>query len=843
MKTVKKVLAVSILLVIVAGLVFIGYNKVTPELEKTKDPKNYPDEWFSYQRAYPYGEIKTENYLAAMKDAVKKQKLSSKDYDINWESAGPYNIGGRISDIEITAGNPSTIYVGVASGGIFKTTDEGSTWQYAFSGVPTIGIGDIAIDPNNEDIIYAGTGESNASSNTFLGSGIYKSTDAGMSWEHAGLENSAYIGRLIVDYDNSSRLFAAACGNLFTKNNDRGIYRTTNGGNTWENVLFVSDSTSGIDIVQHPSNPDILYAAMWERFRGKTYRRSFGESSGIYRTTNGGDTWNELTSGLPTGSDVGRIGLTISESNPDVLYAIYDKSDYSAEVYKTTNGGNLWTQTNDGSISSLNNYYGWYFGQIRVSPQDENLVFAMGMNFARTQNSGDSWSENYDMHVDHHAMEFTDTKIWEGNDGGLYYSSNNGNNWIKVNNLPLTQFYDIAIDSTDVNKLYGGTQDNNSIRTATGNTDNWEVLLGGDGMYCLVDYSDPSTFYCEYQNGGMFRLENNGNLSYYIFPDDNPTNWSTPYIMHPENPDILYVGTYRVQKSTNRGDSWTPISSNLTQGGSNSYHTITTLDISALNPNIIISGSADGKVYITSNDGDNWTDISQGLPDRWITRVKTDPFNENTIYVTVSGFRWDEHYSHVYKSTNLGADWLEIGGDLPQVPVNVILIDPDVEGRYFVGTDAGIYMTENGGSSWAYISQGIPNAPVMAMEFHHAERILFAGTYGVSAYKAYIPTELIITNTENLVSENSLSVYPIPYNSGNGSLHITIPQTQSHFANLSVYNVKGQLVYNEKINLHNARQEILWNGKSNKGKIQPKGIYFLKLKTGVNIFNQKLVIE
>ncbi len=827
----KKILViVSIFILIGLGLIFLKNYTTKKMLFKLKNENsfNYPSEWYDYQRIYPNKKLKQKNYLTAMKQVVAEQKRSI--YDLNWEFAGPTNIGGRVSDIEINPNSPNTIYLGSASGGVFKTTDEGANWENIFSNIPTIGIGDIAIDPDNDNVIYAGTGESNASSNTFMGSGIYKSDNAGNSWNNIGLENTAFIGRIIVDYNNTARIFVAACGNLFTKNSDRGIYRTTNGGSTWEQVLFLTDSTSGIDLVQHPTNPDIFYAAMWERFRGKEYRRSFGESSGIWKTTNGGDSWTELMTGLPTGSDVGRIGITISETNPDVLYAIYDMEDNIVRIYKTTNGGSSWTETNDGTLGDMNSTFGWYFGQINIDPQNENRVFAMGQLFYKTENGGTSWTESSgNMHVDYHAMEFTDNKVWCGNDGGLYYSSDNGNNWNKVNNLPLTQFYDIAIDSTNVNRLYGGTQDNNSIRTATGNINDWEALLGGDGMYCLVDYTNPNTFYCEYQWGNIYRIENGAN--YYIGFYNERTNWATPYILHPTNPNILYAGTYRINKSTNKGDNWTSISGDLTKGGENNFHTITTIDISKINPNILITGSADGKVYITENDGGTWTDITGSLPDRWITRVKTDPFDVNTIYVTVSGFRWDEHYSHIFKSVDLGENWTAIDSNLPEIPINAMVLDPDVEGRIFIGTDAGIYVTNNSGSNWEFISSELPNVPVFALEFHYAERKLFVGTYGIGAYKVEIPLESDFIKKNK--KKNLIRIYPNPVKAGS-ELKINFTKNIKSDIDFWITDISGTILFKSKIN----------NSYSFKTDNKlPKGIYICNFLVENKKYSKKIIVE
>ena len=740
----KKYYLLSLLIIAVvivtAGILFINQNeeKKTTSLE-SHDPHAIPNDWMAYQRAYPYNKIKLESYLSSMKQANEMHKKAANTDRGEWEFAGPTNIGGRITDLAIHPDDLDTWYVGAASGGILKTTNAGQTWENIFTDVPVISIGDLCIDPNDDQVIYAGTGEANASSYSFFGSGIYKSTNAGDTWEFAGLEQSAYIGRIIVDHNNSERIFAAACGDLFSSDPNRGVYRSINGGDDWEKVLFVNDSTSAVDLVQHPTNPDIIYATMWERMRGLTYRRSFGDGSGVWKSTDGGDSWTELTNGLPTGNNVGRIGIDLCKSNPDVLYTFYDMPSQDVRVYKSTNGGSSWQQTNDGNLDGMCSSFGWYFGQIRVDPNNENNVFVMGVYAYKTTNGGSSWSETgYSMHVDHHAMYIDENTglIVEGNDGGLYKSTN-GSSWNKINNIPLTQFYYITFDFTHPERIYGGTQDNNTIRTMTGNVDDWEAILGGDGMYCLVDYENNNNVFAEMQNGALCKSEDGGyDFDYIAGPMSNDrTNWSSPIIMHPVNPEILYFGTYRVWKTTNGGSQWNSVSSDLTQGGSNTFHTLTTLAISPIDPEIVLAGSGDARVHISTNGGGDWDDISEGLPDRWITRVACDPQDVNAIYVTVSGFRWDEPQAHVFKSINLGQDWIDISGNLPDMPVNIIKIDPEYSGRYFVGTDAGIFYTSNGGESWESMNQGLPNVPITSMEIDNNTRTLLIGTYGISCYK------------------------------------------------------------------------------------------------------------
>ena len=734
-----------------------------------KEPAALPNEWLGYQRTFPYGKIKQENYLSALKDAqVLHQKKASRD--LEWTALGPENTGGRITDLAYNPNQPSTIYVAAASGGIYKTINNGMSWQHIFKDSPVISIGDIALDPNNSMVLYAGTGEANASSYSFLGNGIWKSVDGGDNWEHSGLESSGYIGRIIVDYNNSDRVFVAACGTLFSSNSQRGVYRTINGGAAWEQVLFLTDSTAAVDLVQHPTDPNILYAAMWERTRGLNYRKSGGETSGIWKTYDGGDTWNELENGLPFGENVGRIGIDISVSNPNILYAFYDQhisadQDYSfLGIYKTTNSGDSWYQTNDNSIRDMSSRFGWYFGQVRIDPENPDRVYALGVDLVRTENGGNNWEaiagywNSNDIHVDHHAMIIDPVtgRILEGNDGGMYISNDYGDSWQHINNIPLTQFYAIEVDYQLPYRIYGGTQDNNTIRTLTGLVSDWAPILGGDGFYTLVDPENSDIIYAEYQWGNLFKSTDGGfsmnNIS-DVWNDDR-TNWSSPVVMDKNNTSTLYFGTYRVWKTENGGNNWLPISSDLTDGDDgSSYHTITTLALSEHNDQMVLAGTDDGHVHITTNGGANWQDVSDLLPKRWITRVAFDPFDEEKIYATLSGFRWDESISHVYMSDDLGNSWESISSNLPELPINCIVLDPEKEGNIYIGTDSGIFYSSNGGSNWEGWSHNMPRVPVTDLKIHNPTRKLIAGTYGLSAFSLELDQNLTgDINLDNIVN-------------------------------------------------------------------------------------------
>ena len=790
-------------------------------------PSLEPNDWMAMQRLYPYDRINPAAFHAATQQ-VQEMMNAAAVRTTPWVFTGPDNIGGRITDIESPAGSPSTIYIGASTGGILKTTDLGVTWTNLFTNVPVVSVGDIAIDPNDEQVLYCGTGEANSSSFSFLGNGIYKSTDAGATWQNTGLSNSAYIGRVLVDYSNSQRVFVAACGNLFTANDERGIFRSDDGGQNWQRVLYLTDSTSAIDLVQHPTNPLILYASMWERIRGLTTRRSFGLTSGIWKSIDGGTTWNEMMTGLPHGSNVGRIGIAIAKSSPSTLYAFYDLDNSEVAVYKTTNGGTTWTRTNDGALAGMNSNFGWYLGQVRVDPVNPNRVFVMGVSIYKTENGGTSWtSPASDIHVDNHAMFFdvANNRILQGNDGGLYKSTTNGNSWTKINNLPLTQFYAIDIDYLHPQRIYGGTQDNNTIRTLTGGNSDWASILGGDGMYTLVDYTNSNTIYAEYQWGNLYRSDNGGSAMNYIAGpmSGDRVNWSAPLAMHPTNSSILYFGTYRVWKSTNKGNSWVAVSGDLTAGIDQYFYTITTIDVSKVNPATVIAGTGDGRVHVSTNNGTTWQNISAGLPGRWVTKVAADPFNAQTIYATCSGFRWDEPLPHVFKTTNLGSTWTDITGNLPEFPVNDIALDPDIPGRIIVGTDAGVYGTENGGEYWYWMWNELPAVPVCALKIHAPTRTIVAGTYGLSSYKASL--DALVTGVAPHAGPVTINISASPNPVASSTmLKFYLPEDDKVLIN--VYGMNGTII-RELFSgtLHQGRQEINFSP----GDI-PAGVYLVKIE-------------
>jgi len=759
----KKLLILSFVFVfVIAGIFYFRAEK--------QDFKYKPIDWFYQQRAYPNGKLNREAYREAIRQSLEIRKVSKRNLG-EWQFAGPLNIGGRLTDVEINPGNENEIWLGAASGGAFKSENSGETFQAVFDAQSSLSIGDIAISSSNLNTVYVGTGEANpgGGSLAYDGNGVYKSIDGGSNWEHLGLENIGSVGRIIVDPNNENTVYVAAMGYLFENNSERGVYKTTNGGENWNQVLYLNDSTGAIDLAMHPQNTDTVYAVMWERVRRLSYFTYGGFRCGIYRSYNGGESWEELENGLPSGPNVGRIGIGIAPSEPNVLYAIYaDKTGYFEGLYKSIDGGDNWLQTNDDALENIYSSFGWWFGRLKIDPQDSDIVYAIGLELFKTTNGGDSWNEiTGTAHVDQHEVAISPTNsnlVYLANDGGFYASENGGSTWSHNKTLPITQFYTAEIDAAAPYRLYGGTQDNGTNRTLSDNPDAWAQIYGGDGFYCIVDYTDPRYVYAEYQYGNFFRSTNYGSSFTYATVGINASdrkNWNTPVIMNPLNPSSLYYGSHRVYKSINKAISWSSISDDLTNGpggGNQKYGTITTLAVSAADTNIIYAGTDDANVWISMDNGENWNLISEELPQRWISRVVADPELPNVAYVTLSGFRENEYLSHVFKTEDNGLSWLDISEGLPEAPVNDLIVWPDVVKRLIVATDVGVFYKDDGYDGWYQLADGLPLVPITDLALDWSSGTIAAATFGRSMYSL----SLSVGEQEYEKPTSEVSVYPNP---------------------------------------------------------------------------------
>jgi photosystem II stability/assembly factor-like uncharacterized protein len=607
-----------------------------------------------------------------------------------------------------------------------------------------------------------------------------------------------------------------------------------------------------VDLLIHPTTPSIVYAAMWERSRGPDYLDYGGPASGIFRSTDGGDSWGELTTGLPSG-DRGRIGIAQCVSSPNVMYAIYAESNPGAfeGLYRSTDAGLSWTQTNDGGLSSMYSSFGWWFGNVRVAPDHSNVVFAVGYDTYRSTNGGASWSNvSGSMHVDHHALDFaSDGSILEGNDGGMYRSTNGGSLWAKLDDLPTNQFYAIEVDEQFPLRRYGGMQDNGTQRTLTGGSDDWSSILGGDGFRPLVDPTNNQYVYAEYQRGALFRSTNGGaSFSYIGGGLSGNANWFMPVEFDPAQPATLFAGTQQVWRSANRGTSWTAISPDLTDGaGGSPFGTVTTIAISPVDSDHILAGTDDANVWRTSNGGGTWTQVDAALPERWITRVTFDPANANHAYVTVSGFRWDEYQPHVFRTTDLGDTWADISGNLPQAPVNDIVVDPQHLNVLYVATDFGIYVNANLGGSWSPAGVGLPNVVVSDLELHDGSRTLYAGTYGRSMWTLDLTSAStgapdVAAGPEDDVDRPRLApVRPNPVGSGPAEIRWTMPRAAD--VEVAVYDVAGRRVAGLASGVRDAGEHrVSWDRRDDRGARAAAGVYLVRLTSDGVVGVRKVVV-
>jgi photosystem II stability/assembly factor-like uncharacterized protein len=729
------------------------------QIERSKH--NFPAEYLYKQREYPVG-IKNDIFQKGFDHLQKLKNSPSQTYRADWVQEGPINVPGRIVDIEGTGAPENKIYACTASGGIFLTENEGNTWTPIFDDQITLSIGDMDIAPSNKNILYVGTGESNAGGGSLAydGFGVFKSNDGGVTWSPKGLESVGSIGRVVIHPTNPDIVYVAAMGSLFTPNEERGIYKTTNGGESWEQVLFISNITGGIDLAVDPSNPDNVYAALWERTRSPETRDYGGPTSGIYKSTNAGTTWSELSNGLPN-VDLGRIGIAISESDPEILYTtIADPNGPHMGIYQTIDGGDFWFEKSSENITSVP--YMWWFGRIAIHPKNPSLLYHIGLLTSKSTNGGNSWAPEFNqMHVDQHIVWMNpddENEVWMGNDGGVYLTKNGGDSFISFD-LPTTQFYACEIDHLAPSNLYGGAQDNGTNRTLTGQNDDYTKIYGGDGFRVLVDYTDNDIIFAEAQRGFLGKSTDGGNsfVSAKVGIGNEPSNWNTPIAMHPTDPNIMYFGSSRLYRSTNQANFWEPISNDLSDGpyfGVNNYGTITEIGVSANDK--VLAGTDDGNIWLV-NEAGTLSQVYNSEPRRWITNVSFNPENDNIMYATFSGFRYASTDSQVLMSTDNGQSWLNISGDLPDIPVNDLIVRPDTD-EIIIATDLGVFSTINEGTNWLPVGNGLPNVVVTDIDFHAPTRKLVAATYGRSFFSTILEEDPSSTKELNL----NVTVYPNP---------------------------------------------------------------------------------
>ncbi len=691
---------------------------------------------------------------------------------LKWRSIGPAFTSGRISDFAVRPDNHHVWYVASAAGHIWKTTDNGTSFQPVFDHYGTYSIGCLAIDPNNPKIVWAGTGENNYQRDLGYGNGVYKTIDGGKSWENMGLKTSQHIGMIAIDPHNSDVVWVAAQGSIWGPGGDRGLYKTTDGGKTWKKVLDISENTGVGTVVLDPRNTDVVYATSLQRRRHVNTAIAGGPETAFYKSTDGGKTWRKLTSGLPSG-DMGGIGLAISPVNPDVLYAKVQAAGESSGFYRSADRGESWSKMSDHFSS------GQYFSEIACDPKDVNTVYSLETVTKVTHDGGRTWKSlgNNHRHVDDHAMWIDPSDpahFLIGGDGGVYESFDGGKNYLFKTNLPVTQFYRVYLDnSKPFYYVYGGTQDNNSFGGPSRNTarggvssSEWFVTVGGDGFWGAVDPEDPNIVYSEWQYGNSVRYDRKSGEGIDIKPQpkkDELTfrwNWSSPIIISPHSHTRLYVAANKVFRSDDRGNSWTEISGDLTRSldrdtfrvmgkfwsvdavakdvSTSLYGTIVSLDESEVKEGLIYAGTDDGLIQMTDDGGKTWhkTATFPGVPEyTYVSDVCPSRFDENIVFASFDNRKRNDFKPYLLKSTDKGKTWTSIASNLPEEgTVHTIAQDPVDADLLFVGTEFGFYFSPNGGQEWIKFENGLPDIAVRDIAIQKRDNDLVIATFGRGFY-------------------------------------------------------------------------------------------------------------
>ncbi len=680
---------------------------------------------------------------------------------LRWRAAGPKFQGGRIEAIAFPPRQLNTIYLGVGSGGVFKTTDRGRTWEAIFEDQSTTAIGSLAVAPTEPKTIWVGTGETHPSGMSFPGTGIFKSTDGGTTWRNMGLHDSHHIARVIVDPKDPNTVYAGVMGHHHSRNNERGVFKTTNGGATWRRVLFVNDSTGVVDLVLDPHDRSTLYAAAWNRR---------GPGSGIHKTTDAGKTWKKLSGGLPPARDTGRISIDLSPGKKGLVYALVvnrrlargRRGPGGAEVYRSQDGGTSFRRTHKRPLST---WIGWDFCDIRIAPDDPKRIYVCGMRLLISADGGATFQRAGEkirrlhkhaatvLHLDMHEIVLDPAspgRVLLGTDGGLFVSTDRAKSWLHINNLPIGEFYTVHLDMARPYRIWGGTQDNASLYgpstyvVDSRSPDPWKHVFldqwgGGDGFVTLPDPSDPNVVYFERQRGDMRRKRLDGPLlsdrsEKRIRPrarrGERPLQfaWNTPLLISHHAPRTLYCAAQRVFKSKDRGDSWSAISPDLTR------RYVVSLSESRATPGLLYAAGDAGRVHVTRNHGKSWTAASAGLPRKKITRIVASRHDEKVAYASLSGAERDEFGAYVYRSQDYGKTWRSISANLPAEPVYVIAEDPHHASVLYAGTMLGVYVSLDTGGTWISLCTKLPAVPVFDLAVHPRDHELVIATHGRSVF-------------------------------------------------------------------------------------------------------------
>jgi len=734
--------------------------------------------------------------VAADEEDTDTEKTANPFAGLTFRRIGPALMSGRIADIAIHPSDASTWYVAVGSGGVWKTTNSGTTWKPIFDEQSSYSIGCVVLDPSNPEIVWVGTGENVGGRHVGFGDGVYKSSDGGSSWKNMGLVDSQHISEIIVDPSDSNTVYAAAQGPLWSPGGERGLFKTTDGGRTWDNILSDGEWTGVTDVVMDPRAPEILYAATWQHHRTVAAVIDGGPESGIHKTTDGGAGWTKLSKGLPKGN-MGKIGLAVSPQKPDVIYAVIELDNREGGVWRSTNRGASWEKRSEAVSGATGPHY---YQELVASPHAFDRIYMMDFRIQVSDDGGRTFRRIKETakHPDNHALVFRqDDPDWllAGTDGGLYESFDLAANWRFVANLPVTQFYKLAVDDSEpFYNVYGGTQDNNTQGGPT-RTDNvngisnadWFITLFADGHQPAVEPGNPDIVYSEWQKGNLVRTDRRTGGIVYIQPQPEPGdpperfNWDAPILISPHSPTRLYFASQRVWRSDDRGDSWTPISPDLTKNqdrillpvmgrqwsstapwdlfAMSNYNTITSLAESPIQAGLLWAGTDDGLLQFSADGGASWTATPVGdLPGvpatAFVNNIKADLYDVDTAYVCLDNHKFGDFKPYLMKTTDRGRSWRSIAGDLPDRHLVWRLVQDHVKPELlFAATEFGIFFTADGGAKWVELSGGVPTISFRDLVIQRRENDLVGASFGRGFFVLDDYTPLREIDEEALVEE------------------------------------------------------------------------------------------
>jgi len=719
-------------------------------------------------------------YSAWSAAARQPQPVDSVINELTFRNIGPFRTAAWVTAIDVPEtplhDHLYTIYAASRSGGLWKTTNAGTTWTNVTDSVGAEAIGAVAVAPSNPSVVWFGGGDQANARSSISGKGVFKSTDAGATWQFMGLPDSHHIARIVIHPTNPDLVYVAAIGHLFSKNSERGVFRTKDGGKTWTRVLYVNDGVGAVDLVMNRQQPFTLYAAMYDKDRKPWQIVESGPESAVYKTEDGGDKWNRLGSGLPTGK-IGRIGIDIYQKNPQILYALLenqnpkggpDAREVSAvsplaagiignELYRTDDGGRSWRKVTDVNVAGGKAPYS--FNQIRINPHDDQTVIVTSDNMFISRDGGKTWKSDFfrGMFGDFRAMWWDSQdkdRVILGSDGGVSVSVDGGRTADYFPNMAVGEVYAIGVDMDDPYNVYGGMQDHDSWKgPSNGRTgrimlDDWVTVGPGDGMYNVVDPTDSRWVYNTRELNAMGRMDQKTGVRVNIAPTRPPDkprlryNWIAPIALSPHDPKTVYAGAQALFRLKDQGDTWEEISPDLTTndaekvGRNVPYCTITTISESPVKAGVIWVGTDDGKVQLTQTAGGTWTDLTPALTtagapvDRWVSRVFASPYDPSTAFVSKNGFRNDDFKPYLYKTTDYGKTWAAIAGNLPIAAINVVVQDRKNRNLLIVGNDVGVFVSIDGGARWTHLKANLPTVAVHDLTIHPRENDLVLGTYG-----------------------------------------------------------------------------------------------------------------